>query len=210
MSILIASHVGLIRRSLQQQLEVAGHKVQTAESPTKALEILAEDARIAIVIVEWRFCDSTAYDLLRKVQKINRLADDSGECKPPHFIVLTTPDGQSGHSSMTFQAKTVGFDDVFEKPIDRTHLLQRIRAVLTDEKPAPSLDVDDWEASLRDSLASNPPGRSPADVQQSAKRLAQLLAQIDQANAAAQQQIDRLSALQQELNLLSAELTVAR
>lgn len=132
MQILIVSHVAPIRRSLQSTLERAHYRTLIAESLDEATRILSVNLSIDVVITEWNLMTGTALELQTHCQQLDRLADTSLAVSLPHFVILATPsvDGaQSKGRNLVQEIQKFGFRDVFEKPIDHTRILQRMKSI---------------------------------------------------------------------------------
>lgn len=132
MQILIVSHVAPIRRSLQSTLERAQYRTLIAESLDEATRILSVNLSIDVVITEWNLMTGTALELQTHCQQLDRLADTSLAVSLPHFVILATPsaDGaQSKGRNLVQEIQKFGFRDVFEKPIDHTRILQRMKSI---------------------------------------------------------------------------------
>lgn len=69
------------------------------------------------------------------------MADHGAATNAPHFIVLATPQASSrmndGHS-VRDEIQSFGFNDVFEKPVNRQALINRIRVIAVQRAMRPS------------------------------------------------------------------------
>lgn len=201
MWILVASHLGLIRRSLQHELELAGHKVVTAQSCKAARQLLVENSRIDVVIVEWKLADGTAFELHRESKQIDRLSDGGVESLPPHFIVLTTPSDQTVQNPQrdTVNANASGFGDVIEKPVDRLALLNRIREIGRSR-----LRTQPQESPIQNAETRFDPPAASCDCSRTLSQLADLHQELGQICETVRHQVDRVREVAGQLEVLSA------
>ncbi len=132
MLILIVSPVVPVRQSLRVLFEQERHKVLLAESLDGAIEIMSQHLTIDVVISEWKLNKGTGFELKRRAQQIDRVIDSGIQAHSQNFVILATPPHGSGLSesrSLCQEIQAFGFEDVFEKPIDRAGLCRRIAEI---------------------------------------------------------------------------------
>lgn len=214
MQVLILSHIGVLRRSLQLVLQRAGHAALTADTLEGAFQLLSRKSDVDVVISEWSLGNGSVCDLYLRLQQIPRLADVAAASQLPAFILLSTPLLQlelGGRTSVAVQMRSFGFRDILEKPVNREKLLARLKDIEAERrrpraaaKDAPAGAVDSSPprpAELPPPVAVPPPGpsrRPDEQLQNLQTEIRELQAKID-----AQQQ--RLRQLSHEVQTLGGQ-----
>ncbi len=140
-----------LRRAMQQTLELAGYKVETASSVNEAMALVSQDFA-GIIVTDIRMPGQSGMDLLQICLEID--AD-----LPVIFV--------TGHGDITLavEAMRAGAYDFIEKPFSSEQLLDPVARAL--EKRRLTLEVRhlrDAVTSRRDNLELRLAGRSAAMV----------------------------------------------
>jgi two-component system, NtrC family, response regulator AtoC len=122
--ILIVDDEPLIRWSLAETLEAAGHAVEEAGTAKQTLEALALGSAPDVVLLDFRMPDSKDLTLLQTIRQ-NR----------PHAAVIMMT--AFGTPEMIGEAERLGAYRVLNKPIDMTDL-----AALVEQSHAARLAAD--------------------------------------------------------------------
>jgi two-component system cell cycle response regulator len=115
--VLVAEDDAMFRRILQSWLENWGYRVTVAEDGAKAWNILQQEPRPQILILDWMMPEINGLDLCSKVREQNQI--------PYQYILLAT--AKDGKQDLV-QGLEAGADDYLTKPFDRSELRARLRA----------------------------------------------------------------------------------
>jgi DNA-binding NtrC family response regulator len=119
-----------VRTSLSLLLKKEGFKVETADNPEKAIEIV-QNFDVELIILDMNFTNDTSGDdgikLLTKIKKIN--------AEIP--VILIT-----GWATIDLAVKgmKLGASDFINKPWQNAHLMQSIRTILSMNRPLENQD----------------------------------------------------------------------
>ena len=97
------------------------------------------------MLTEWKLAVGTALELQHRGQKIDRLADPQQMVTFPQFVVLATPRSNGTRlesHGVVSEIQSLGFLDVFEKPVDHSRLVQRLQAIERERGPAVGLRTE--------------------------------------------------------------------
>lgn len=208
MQVLIVSHIGVLRRSLQLVLQRAGHAVLTSDSLESAFQLLSRKSNADVVISEWSLGGGSVCDLYLRLQQLPRLADADAEYRLPSFILLSTPAlqlEQGGRTSVVMQMRSFGFRDILEKPVNREKLILRLKEIEAERRPSRTTATD-TACDDAGSLQPRPIEMTPAaPVPRPEERLLDVLAEIRDLQAAIDEQQQRLRQLSHEVQTLSRQ-----
>jgi two-component system cell cycle response regulator len=115
--VLVAEDDGMFRRILQSWLENWGYRVTVAEDGAKAWNILQQELRPQILILDWMMPGINGVDLCSRVREQNQT--------PYQYILLATAKDAKQDLVRGLEA---GADDYLTKPFDRSELRARLRA----------------------------------------------------------------------------------
>jgi DNA-binding NtrC family response regulator len=103
--VLVVDDEPLIRWSLAETLQHAGHTVEEAGSATQTLDALSHGFVPDVVLLDFRLPDSNDLDLLRRIRSL----------VPASAVVMMTA---FSTPEMIADAKKLGVYDVIHKPVD--------------------------------------------------------------------------------------------
>lgn len=212
MQILIVSHIGAQRRSLQLVLQGAGHLVQTSDSLEGAFSVLTRSLNVEVVISEWNLGSSSACELLGRLKQIPRLADADTEPREPSFIILNMPSLHTDHGGKTSSVthmRSFGFRDILEKPVSRETLITKLKEIEAERYSLPtdaergSDDSADCLPIVEATAVTAEPRPDVCPVPQSDRRLLELEREIRQLRAEIDEQQRRLTRMASEMGELT-------
>ena len=129
MKILVVDDIGVVRYYLEQALKQHGHQVVTAATAHQALEILAQDNTVKVVLTDLMMPGMDGLELFKAARKIDRF-NDAGPLPPLDFILMTAlrPNASTPRKERNLlqQATDLGFIDVLMKPVDIDHLTRML------------------------------------------------------------------------------------
>lgn len=124
MKVLVVDDVDVMVRSLQHMLQRHGYSVVTAASGEEALECLARDMAIDVVISGLSNQPMDGVELYRRALGIERF-NDSGVMPPPAFVLLTSCENmnhrETRQSELEFARRE--FAAIISKPVSAAKLL---------------------------------------------------------------------------------------
>ncbi len=115
--VLVAEDDAMFRRILRSWLEAWGYHVTIAEDGARAWEILQQEPRPQVIILDWMMPEMNGLDLCRKVREENR--------HPYQYVLLAT--ARDAKQDMV-RGLEAGADDYLTKPFDKSELRARLRA----------------------------------------------------------------------------------
>lgn len=129
MNILVVAEAAPLIFTLEQLLVKHGHFVLSAKGLSDALEVLAENPGIDLVLSDLLLRHTTGVELYHSAVQQAALSDGRGPVLPPRFLFMSAPQNASGESETKLreQAQALSNDNVLQKPIDRNDLLARIQ-----------------------------------------------------------------------------------
>ncbi len=218
MQVLIVSHIGAQRRSLQLVLQGAGHLVQTSDSLEGAFHLLSRSLKVEVVISEWNLGSSSACELLNRLKQIPRLADAEAEVPEPSFIILNMPSlhmDHGGRTSSVSHMRAFGFRDILEKPVSRERLIAKLKEIETERRSmsrAAEANPDGnshFPVTVEMETASTLSRPDVCPVPQPDGSLLNLQAEISRLQAAIEEQRQRLAIMASEIETLTRPTIVA-
>jgi len=155
MKILIVDDEKMQRTLLQGFLEKQGFPTLTAEGGKEALEIF-ELHPVQLVLIDYRMNDMNGDELLEKIKALSPLVKT---------IMITA------HGSVNTAVKVMklGVDDFFEKPVDLTDLLEKIRKIERE------LEVQTEAEKVSESIALE---KLPVVIIGSSKKMQEVLSMV--------------------------------
>lgn len=117
MNILVVDDDSLMRKLLVQSLTAMGHRVSGAESSDEALQAVAADESLEVMITDWTMPGMTGVELTRLVRQM-----PNGPYL--HILLLTARQTRDDY----VEAIESGADDFLNKPFDPVMLVTRLRA----------------------------------------------------------------------------------
>jgi len=115
--VLVAEDDAMFRRILQSWLQNWGYLVTIAEDGAKAWDILQQEPRPQLLILDWMMPAINGLELCRKVRECNQA--------PYQYILLATAKDAKQDLVRGLEA---GADDYLTKPFDKSELQARLRA----------------------------------------------------------------------------------
>ena len=113
--VLVVDDEALIRWSVAESLEAAGHRVAEAATARETLDLLTAGAHPSVVILDLKLPDSSDLGLLRRVRAL----------APACRIVLMTAHGTA---EVLDEARRAGAFDVLTKPFEMSRVVNIVRA----------------------------------------------------------------------------------
>jgi CheY-like chemotaxis protein len=212
--ILIVSQVVPVRHALRVLLEREGHKVLVADTVASAAEVISKNSRLDVVICERKLDDGTAMTLQRRSQEIDRVADHGAARCAPQFLVLATPQASSRIEegrTICDEIRSFGFQDVFEKPVNRHELLQRLRVIAIQRACQSNFVAAESPPCAAENRAVDVPAISPCPTRASAaiRCLARLEEQVSGLRTRLDAECKALFELAQSLRQVAVDLGAA-
>jgi DNA-binding response OmpR family regulator len=139
MKILIVADAAPILFTLEQFLSEQGYATVASKSADDALEKLAGDPSIRLVLCDLLLRNTNGIQLCNAANQVTHLGDE-GVLPPPKFIFMAAPafGGGEHDERLRSEGRLLSDGDVIQKPIDRTELLARIRDLVQPPRPGRS------------------------------------------------------------------------
>lgn len=138
MNILVVAEAAPLVFTLEQLLVKHGHVVLSAKGLSDALEVLAENSHVNLVISDLLLRHTTGVELYNSAVQQATLGDGRGPVSSPRFMFMSAPQNASGESETQLreQAMSLSEGNLLLKPIDKADLLARIQHLSKRTGPA--------------------------------------------------------------------------
>ncbi len=140
MKIMIVDDVALMLRSLELMLSRNGFEVVKADCGVQALEHLAADFTIDLVITDLIMKPMDGVELFRQARIIERF-NDSGTVPPPPFILMTSCEKTNSRDQVCQLGVRFArheFAAIIEKPLSENELIPLLHSIQNKEEVASS------------------------------------------------------------------------
>ncbi|HWB09279.1 MAG TPA: hypothetical protein VG826_08645 [Pirellulales bacterium] len=199
MKILIVADAAPILFTLEQFLTEQGYATVASKSADDALEKLAGDPSIRLVLCDLLLRNTNGIQLCNAANQITHLGDD-GVLPPPKFIFMAAPaiGGGEHDERLRTEGRLLSDGEVIQKPIDRIELLGRIRDLAQPSRPrrpAPRREMESADEALHDEASPALLGQITDDHKSMNERLSALESSHRQIRGRLQQIEKRLGRL---------------
>lgn len=123
--ILVVEDTPPVLRALQRQLELEGYSFLSATNGQEALDILAKEENISLIISDWMMPIMDGFELLETIKKDDRYKDLP-------FLMLTGKDSPEGET----KAILAGAIDYARKPYKPEEFMAQIDKILQNNNPS--------------------------------------------------------------------------
>ena len=138
MNILVVDSLAHVRQRIAGLLRQHGYRAITAATGPEALELVAQDSEIGVVLCDFAMPGCDGMDFLMRVKEITR-ENDGEEVKPPLVLLMVSPNPRNEREVMLCRsgvAAQMGFGDLFVKPPDRERLLTKLESLRSQFVPS--------------------------------------------------------------------------
>jgi CheY-like chemotaxis protein len=197
MNILVVAEAAPLIFTLEQLLVKHGHVVLSAKGLSDALEMLAENPNIDLVLSDLLLRHTTGVELYHAAaQQASQLADRG----PPRFIFMSAPQTASGESETQLreQAVAISNGNVVQKPIDRTDLLARILQL--SKRVGPTVEI----RTPANRAAAAPPPAATELIQRVLQTQRQVADRLNQLGESQRKLDSHVNQLEQRISLLES------
>jgi CheY-like chemotaxis protein len=138
MNILVVAEAAPLVFTLEQLLVKHGHVVLSAKGLSDALEVLAENSHVDLVLSDLLLRHTTGIELYNSAVQQAALGDGRGPVSPLRFMFMSAPQNASGESETQLREQAMALSDgnLLLKPIDKADLLARIQHLAKRTGPA--------------------------------------------------------------------------
>lgn len=202
MNILVVAEAAPLIFTLEQLLVKHGHVVLSAKGLSDALEVLAENSHVDLVLSDLLLRHTTGIELYNSAVQQAALGDGRGPVSPPRFMFMSAPQNASGESETQLREQAMALSDgnLLLKPIDKADLLARIQHLAKRTGPA-------VEIRTPANRGATPPAAAPAAAElmqrvlQTQRQVADRLNQLGES----QRKLDsHVNQLEQRITLLES------
>jgi CheY-like chemotaxis protein len=203
MNILVVAEAAPLIFTLEQLLVKHGHVVLSAKGLSDALEVLAENSHVDLVLSDLLLRHTTGVELYHSAVQQAALGDGRGSVSPPRFMFMSAPQNASGESETQLreQAMTLSEGNLLLKPIDKADLLARIQHLSKRTGPAVEIRTPANRGAASQAAAPSAAAELMQRVLQTQRQVADRLDQLGES----QRKLDsHVNQLEQRISLLES------